>query len=297
MQTLTEPRINEQFDALASTDLPKFRGSFRRMHKIFPAQAAEACLLYIAAHGLDPATKSMAYWLTGDATYISVLLDLETLPVETAVRAVAVVKDIDPQFYLRFVKATAALESSPVIIRALGLLTAMGDYSILIPWLRSLGQSSNERVRARSAKFLCELRPNKSLIERQAQSNDPRIRAGAMEALWQAHIPEAVTLFQAAVKDANHRVAANALVGLHRLGENDALSEMIELCKHKDHLFRAAAAWALGSVKDVRAIPVLQELSRDRSHMVRKRALASLLAIESANTPEDERIDVELDSK
>ena len=269
------------------------------MHKLFPAEAAEACLLYIAAHGLNAAAQSMTYWLTADATYMSVLLDLESLPVETALKAVGIVKNVDPQFFVRFLKATVAVSSSPLIIRALALLPAMGDYGILIPWLRSLAQSSDNRVRARSTKLLCELRPNRSLIERQLQSTDPRVRAGAIEALWQAIIPDAEVLLRSVFTDTHHRVVANALVGLYRVGAADALPEMMKWSAHKDHLFRASMAWAMGFVKDARAVPTLQELTRDRSHMVRKRALASLLAIELANTPKDEMVDrtVELDSK
>jgi HEAT repeat protein len=279
--------IHQKLDSLAAPDLTEFRQFFKRLHKLFPQQAAEACLLYISAHGHDAAARSMAYWLVGNATYISVLLDVESLPQEAAAKAVAVVKDLDPEFFLRFAKATANLASPPVILRALSLLPSLGDYSILIPWLRTLGQNGDVRVRSRATKLLCELRPNKGLIERQMQSTDARVRAGALEAGWQAKNDETRAILRAALTDPHHRVVGNALVGLYRMGETDVLNDMIELCAHKDHLFRAAMAWAMGFVKDPRAIPTLQELAQDPSHMVRKRALASLLAIESLKPVEN----------
>lgn len=279
---MPQPSIHERFDALASADLAKFREFFRRMHKLFPQEAAESCLWYIGAHGLDKAAQAMAYWISADATYITVLLDAESLPVEVASKAIAVVRNVDSQFYIRFLKSAAALESPAAIVHGLALLPAMGDYSILIPWLRTLSQSLDERVRARSTKLLCELRPNKTLIERQLQSDNPRIRSGALEALWQAPIPESAALLRSSLTDSHHRVVGNALVGLYKVGESDALDKMVELSKHKDQLFRAAMAWAMGVAKDARAIPALQELTRDRSYMVRKRALTSLLETEQA---------------
>ena len=277
----TTQSIHERLGALASSDLGEFRHSFRRLRRLFPEQAAEACLLYIASHGLDPASRSMAFWLSGDHVYVSVLLDPDSLPSDMASKAVAVVKEIDQEFPLKFVRAVADLTAAPLIMRALSLVPAIGDYSILIPWLRRLSQNSDLRVRSRSSKLLCELRPNKSLIERQMHSEDARIRASAIEALWHINNEDARGLFRLALSDPHHRVVGNALVGLYLLGETDLLNQMIELCAHKDHLFRSAMAWAMGFVKDPRAIPTLQELTHDSSLVVRKRALSSLLLIES----------------
>ena len=180
----------------------------------------------------------MAYWLVGDATYISVLLDIESLPAAVAAQAAAVVKDLDPQFFLRFSKATARPNLSGVsFCAASAYCRSLGDYSILIFWLRALGQNGDVRVRSRAAKLLCELRPNKGLIERQMLSGDARVRAGAIEAVWHAKNDESRAIFQAALSDCHHRVVSNVLVGLYRMGQTETLNDMIDLCAHKDHLF------------------------------------------------------------
>jgi HEAT repeat protein len=289
----TTKLILERFDALATSDMAEFRQFFRRLRKQFPEQAAEACLLYMASHGVDTAAHSMAFWFGGDSPYIQILLDEESLSIDTAHKAIAVVRDIDPQFLLKFTKVVSALDLSPRILRALSLMPAIGDYSILIPWLRKLTEHPDQRVRSRSSKLLCELRPNKGLIERQMHSDDSRVRANAIEAMTHArNLDDARTLFRDALKDKNHRVVGNALVGLYKLGDESALNHMIELCANKDHLFRAAMAWAMGFVKDVRAIPALRELTTDNSLVVRKRALNSLLILEALEN-EHRRLEAE----
>jgi HEAT repeat protein len=282
----TTPAITAKLDVLASSDTNEFRHFLRRLRKVFPEQAAEASLAYMAAHGPDPAAQSMAYWLSVDQVYITVLLDPEALTPQVAAKAVPVVKEIDPQFTPKFTKAVGELTDPAATLRALGLLPALGDFGFLIPWLRSLNNNTDLRVRSRAAKLLCELRPNKGLIERQMQSDDPRVRAGAIEVLWNSKTEDARLIFRSAVSDPHHRVVSNALVGLYLLGDEHVLNDMIELCAHKDHLFRSATAWAMAHVKDPRAIPVLQELVHDRSAMVRKRAAAGLVILESILPPE-----------
>jgi hypothetical protein len=197
-----------------------------------------------------------------------------------ASKAITAVKDTDPQFALKFAKAAACLDAPAAILRALKLAPALGDYSILIPWIRLLGENPDARIRSHSAKLLCQLRPNKRLIERQMRSGEARVRADAIETLWRSDIDNKLAMLWAAVADPHHRVVANALISLYRLGESGALDKMVELCGHKNHLFRAAVAWSMSSVNDARAIAALQELTRDASSMVRKRALNSLLAHE-----------------
>jgi HEAT repeat protein len=104
-----------------------------------------------------------------------------------------------------------------------------------------------------------------------------------MEALWQPTAVEVaqdvLPFFRIALADPNHRVVANALVGLYRLGETEALQKMIVHCSDGQHLFRAAMAWAMGVIDDTRAVPTLKNLSVDRSFTVRQRASSSLLSL------------------
>jgi HEAT repeat protein len=260
---------------LATSDVAEFRQFFRRLRKLFPALAAEASLLYLSSRGVDSAASSMAFWFGGDSSYIAVLPDEKSFSAEAAAKAVSVVKDIDPHFMLKFSEATTRLDVSSTILRALALVPAIGDYSALIPWLHEPAQHSDIRVRSRAAKLHCELRPNKRLIEHRMQSDDARVRAGAIEALaeYAGDLKDARSMFHAALEDKHHRVVGNALVGLYSMGETEVMYDMVALSNHEDYLFLAATAWAMGFVKDLRAIPALPQLTSDSSLVVRKRAL------------------------
>jgi hypothetical protein len=265
---------------MASGTVEDFSAPFQRLRKMFPREVAEACLWFIASHELNAAGRGMAFWLSTQGRYVDILFESDAVPADVACKALAALKTVDEAFLIRFMKAAEQISSPSAILRALSLVPALGDYSILIPWLRKLCVHTDERVKSRAVKLLCELRPNRALIERQMQSADPRVRANAIEALWRSRTPEATEIFQSAASDVHHRVVGNALVGLHLQDDPGALLKMIELSRHPDPLVRAAMAWCFGFIQDERAVPVLQDLSKDASMVVRKRALRSLLALQ-----------------
>ncbi len=252
---------------------------------MFPEEVAAACLGHIAQRGLDSAGLTMAFWITLKGETIKVLFDPDALPMEVAAKAAGALKKADAHFPLKFLNAVEDISAPPILLRALGLVPALGDYSVLLSWLRTLSRHSDQRVKSRAVKLLCELRPNKGQIERQMLSDDARIRASAIEALWYSRTPEATELFKAAAKDPHHRVVGNALAGLYLLGDRSLVPRMIELCKSPDPFFRAAMAWCFGFVGEKLAIPTLHELAKDTSPMVRKRALLTLLALQGSEEP------------
>ena len=288
MQVIEQPQIEEVFASLGRANLLEFRRQFQTLYENTPLRAIKLFFFYLAARGVDDLSQTMGFWTTSGMIYISLLLNSETarsegIPFETAVHVLPLLNEIDNQFLIKFARCAASSRDPDAILRGLRLAPGLGDYSILIPWLRSLSQHADSRVRACAAKLLCQLRPNRGLIERHIHSTDARIRAGVMEALWS---PKAVrsdidvlNLLRSALADPHHRVVANALVGLYRLGDSDALHKMVSLSSNKEHLFRAATAWAMGAVRDRRAVPALRQLILDRSYTVRMRASDSLLAI------------------
>jgi HEAT repeat protein len=247
---------------------------------MFPDEVAEACLYYIASRELNAAGRSMAFWLSSQGRYVNILFESDAVPADVARKALAALKTVDEAFLVRFLKAAEQITSSRAILRALSLVPALGDYSILIPWLRRLSVHSNARVASRAVKLLCGLRPNKALIERQMLSKDPRVRANAIEGLWHSRTPEAKDLLKLAAADPSHRVVGGALVGLHLQGDESAFARMGELSTHPDPLMRAAMAWGFGFIGDERAMPFLYGLSRDAVAAVRRRALRSLMALQ-----------------
>jgi HEAT repeat protein len=265
----------------ASSDMAKFEIFFRRMRQAFPAEVTEACLCYIAAHGLDTAAHQMTQWLTGRSRYLEVLFDPTLLSAEAATKAAGVLKEVDEYFFAKFFRVASEVDTPQKALRVLSLLPVLGDSPVLLPLLRSLGRYSDEGVRSKAVELLCELRSNKIPIERQMASDEPRVRARALEFLWYVRNKETSGIFRKALSDSHHRVIANALVGLHLQHDSSAFPKMVELAAHTDPLMRSAMAWSFGYILDKRAVPMLEVLSKDSSTMVRTRALRSLAAIQT----------------
>ncbi|HVT94500.1 MAG TPA: hypothetical protein VHD76_16755 [Bryobacteraceae bacterium] len=103
---------------------------------------------------------------------------------------------------------------------------------------------------------------------------DPRVRANAIEALWNSPQLSIGEVFAAYVNDPEPRIAANALVGLHRArrpaADVDQLEALVRgMLRLADPRFVASAAWAMGVTGDVRYIPVLEDLvKRPGSHLL-----------------------------
>lgn len=288
MQIAKQPEIYEVFASVGAASLLEFRRQYQRLHDEAPVRAGKLFLYYLACRGLDPLAHAMGFWATSGTTYIALLLDTHAdssggISIEIACNAAPLLSQVDEQFLFKLARSMAALTDPAAILRALRIAPSLGDYSILIAWIRTLIHHSDSRVRSRAAKLLCQLRPNKGLIDRHLHSPDPRIRASVLEVLWQPQImgpgESPLPLLHSALDDTNHRVVANALVGLYRAGETDAIHRMIALSLNKRHLFRAATAWAMGVVDDSRALPVLRHLTADPSFTVRLRASTSLFSI------------------
>ncbi len=272
----------------SSLGLNEVRQEFQALYQRAPLRAIKVFFYYLTTRGVDQAAHEMAFWATTGSMYISVLLEhdslnQESVPHDAAYVAMSLLPIVDPQFLIKLARAADVLVQPAAVLHTLQLVPSLGDYSILVPWLRKLESHKDSRIRSRSAKLLVQLRPSAVLLQHHLQSADARIRASIIEALWNPKISRAdqivLTTFRTGIDDPNHRVVANALVGLYRMGDTAALDKMIHLCTTKQHLLRAAMAWAMGLTDDSRAVPSLQRLTRDPSFTVRKRANDSLLAL------------------
>lgn len=216
----------------------------------------------------------MLPWLIADGRYLNLLLDPDFLSLEKAHRVSQVLRDADPGFFLKFenlAQATNAEQDLLRLDRALHLFGAAGT-NVLFPWLRRLTNHPDQRIRSKAVKSICTLRPSPALVAKQLKSEDARVRANAIEALWGMPGSEVLPILREALDDKNHRVVVNALVGLHFHRPEEAFEKLLELCNHPVPLFRAAAAWGLGRIADRRAIPALKKLAEDSSEVVRERA-------------------------
>jgi HEAT repeat protein len=271
--------VQEILWELADPDSDYFHRTFRHWRELFPDLVAEACLYYLAEKGLTPSGHEMAAWLSLGNRYLQLLFEQNALPLAVATKAAAALSQADPAMPAKFLEAVEQISSPEAMMRPLSLLTALTDYTALLPWLGELSNSVDGRVRSRAVKLLCPLQPESREIEKQMHDGSPRVRANVIEGLWKSSSPETSNFFKAALSDENHRVVGNALVGLYLRGDASALDKMIELCDSSDASFRAAMAWSLGFIKDQRGLPALQRLSTDQSMNVRKHAISSLVLL------------------
>ena len=121
------------------------------------------------------------------------------------------------------------------------------------------------------------------MVKRQLGSENGRVRANAVEALW--HLPgeEARHIFELAVNDPHHRVVINALLGLYYQNPT-ALERLHKLAFHKSPYFVAATVWALDRLRDRNSIPVLEQLSESCPDLTIREKTKQILAEMAAVT-------------
>jgi HEAT repeats len=266
---------------LVNSDPQKFMFFFKLFRDRFPSEATRACAAIMGLNEATPPIQHIRAWSNYEK-YFDLLLDPDFLSFDQAKRAAGVLRENDQRFFAKFTLYADRVKgrSATGLLRALDLLEAAGDYGVLFSWLRNLINHENENVRSKAVKLMCKVSPSRSVVERQLKSEDSRVRANAVEALWFSQDPDRTDVFRNALLDKAHRVVVNAAIGLYYQDQENAMAKLLKLSEHASEGFRAAAIWGFGFLMDVRAIPALEALQNDGSEAIRERAgkaLASLL--------------------
>lgn len=269
---------------LAKGDPVKFTSFFTRVRQAYPEEVRQIALRHLAVDAESSAGRQMADWLAAQSGYVALLFDPEFLSLAEARRVIAVMRVSDEQFARKLSRVMEEITAAPALVRALTLIEDIEDYSAFYPRLCTLTWHPDNFIRSKAVLALCRVRPNRSLIDRQLESPDARVRANAVEALWYAPQGSAVRVFQEALGDKNHRVVVNALVGLYHHKDESYYDKMVALAEHPEPRFRAALAWALGRIPEDKLLPILQKLAADSSPEVQSRA-ASSLALRMQSNP------------
>jgi hypothetical protein len=160
--------------------------------------------------------------------------------------------------------------------RLLEVLSEISDGSRILPSLMRLLRHPDPHLRSKAVKMIGSGTRNAKWVQGRLAETDPRVRANAIESLWGVDTPEARELLQASVHDGDNRVAGNALVALHRIGDSGVIPEFFRMAAHDSQRFRVTAAWAMGEAADPRFSETLARLLRDGHPPVRTRALGGL---------------------
>ncbi len=229
----------------------------------------------------------------GHTYLVSVLVETEILPaalsdpdeccMEEAVALAKTISRIDPlvdtklaRWLLRRLQASHGQLSSQAAQRILGILEHITSGPRLTPTLVQLLRVSDPGIRSKVARLMGRGTKN---VGWALNEHDPRVRANAVEAAWGADSRHTRGFLWELTKDPHNRVAGNALLSLHRLGESAAIPALLKMAVHRTPKFRATAAWVMGQTGDARFLEALGKMESDSDESVRRNAAQAIARI------------------
>lgn len=205
--------------------------------------------------------------------------------VELARAALAAAPSTDIQIARSLADMLDAPETSQVPNQITRLMDVLGEISVVsrvFPSIVRLMRHPNPHVRSKAVLMIGKQSRSAQWVRHRLSDTDPRIRANALEALWNVDTAEAKELLESFIHDSNNRVAGNALLGLYRLGDVNVISEILTLAGHESPLFRSTAAWVMGETGDPRFAETLATMLRESHPVVRKRAFSAIGQLRAA---------------
>jgi hypothetical protein len=165
------------------------------------------------------------------------------------------------------------------IVRVLEVLNRISAGPRLILMLNHLKSHPNKLVAERATVLVGRRICSAPWVNQRLASTDARIRAGAVEGLWGREMPSARELLRRHRQDEDNRVAGNALLGLHFLGEAGVPALAKEMIRDERPAFRRTAAWVMGQIGEPEFVEALTAALGDGEAGVRlsvKQALATI---------------------
>ncbi len=143
--------------------------------------------------------------------------------------------------------------------------------------LTPLLRDRNARTQSKIALLLARAEPEGEWIAEGLNDPDPRVRANIVEALWSHASEFARQTFARTASDPHHRVSANAIYGLYRLGDQSALRRIRQLLAGSG-LERRSGLWLAERTADPRYLPILGKLIGKVEPEARQRCLRVIQA-------------------
>jgi HEAT repeat protein len=172
--------------------------------------------------------------------------------------------------------------------RALEIVCEMPPNRHLLQPLARLLRSPNPFVRSKAALMYARASDNPEWVLKMLADPDVRIRANAVEGLWETKAENAAAVFKEAALNTDHRVQINGLLGLHYLGDTsvDLRAALEKIASSPSSVVRAAVAFAMGRIMNAAYVPALEGLLKDENQQVRRQALQALISIRRQNRKE-----------
>jgi len=280
-------------DAFQSSSAMSKRDMRRMLEKDAASFLQSSCRI-LKASTKGPGAEYLIELLWSNPVMVSGLIDPALLPLDTAIRFANQWAQYDSMLDIKLLHMGFPSEATTVqsvdIVRAKRVLAIVNELPacrhILLP-LVNLLHSPDPKVRSKAASVYGRTSQNPDWVRKRLQEVDARVRANAVESLWGADSALARAVLKEASRDHHHRVAANALVGLHRIGACDVTASLQRMAEAEDPMGRAAAAFAMGQILSADFKPVLESLLKDPIPQVRSQALRSLIRMKRQPQPGD----------
>lgn len=150
-------------------------------------------------------------------------------------------------------------------------------------------------VRSKMAFLLARVDPEGGWVTEGLEDTDRRVRANVVEAMWNHKSEFAHRIFRRAALDEDHRVAANAIYGLYRLGDPEALGRIRHLLSERDGLARRSGLWLVEQTRDPRYLGLLAKLIGKVEPETRAHCLRAIQAGKSRKAEAMQRARVDID--
>jgi hypothetical protein len=269
-----------------------FKRDMRRMLEKDSAGFLQSACRILKTSTKGPGAAYLIELLWSNPVMVSGLTDPTLLPLDTAIRFAKEWMKYDSMLDIKLLHMGFPSEATTVqsidIVRAKRVLAIVSELPacrhILLP-LVNLLHSPDPKVRSKAASLYGRTSQNADWVRKRLQEVDARVRANAVESLWGTDSDSARAVLKEASRDHHHRVAANALVGLHRIGAYDVTASLQKMAHSEDPMGRAAAAFAMGQILHADFKPVLETLLKDPSPQVRSQALRSLIRMKRQPKP------------
>jgi HEAT repeat protein len=227
--------------------------SLRQLMECSPDLFLRASLM-LSVEELPPASRpAWGALLSARPELADLLCDPRESDATQAVAVARMVAGVDPTFEVRLFKRledAPPAQRGPVAYRVLDLVGHISQSAKALPFALQLSADPDRWIRSKVALLIGRWRHDTRLLERCLGDSDPRVRANAVESLWGSRDPQVCERFHAALADYNHRVSANAVVGLHLAGSEPVKPMLETLISHGDNMFQAAGAWAVGRCRE-----------------------------------------------
>jgi hypothetical protein len=293
---------NSDGDVLLQSLVDAFQSSsamskrdMRRMLEKDAAWFLQSSCRVLKASAEGPGAVYLMELLWSNPVLVSGLIEPALLPLDTAIRFAKRWVEYDSMLDIKLLQMGFPSEATTVqnvdIVRAKRVLAIVNELPacrhILLP-LVNLLHSPDPKVRSKAASLYGRTSQNGDCVRKRLSDMDPRVRANAVESLWGMDSSSARAVLREASRDQHHRVAANALVGLHRIGAYDVTASLQKMADGAEPMGRAAAAFAMGQILNMDFKPVLESLLKDDSPKVRSQALRSLIRLKRQPEPGEE---------